>query len=76
LSIHALAGAAVVSATTVWDYEAGVGHPKPADIEAMRMALERAGVEFTNGGQPGVRLKARNPGGTIPAEELNASNDE
>jgi hypothetical protein len=37
-------------------------------------ALEAAGVEFTNGGQPGVRLKG--PGGTIPAEQLNASNDE
>ena len=57
LSIHALAGAAVVSATTVWDYEAGVGHPKPADIEAMRTALERAGVEFIDGEQPGVRLR-------------------
>jgi transcriptional regulator with XRE-family HTH domain len=45
-------------------------------VDALRAALEANGVEFTNGGQPGVRLKARNPGGTIPAEELNASNDE
>jgi transcriptional regulator with XRE-family HTH domain len=28
-------------------------------IEALRAALEAAGVEFTNGGQPGVRLKAK-----------------
>jgi predicted transcriptional regulator len=28
-------------------------------IEALRSALEAAGVEFTNGDQPGVRLKAR-----------------
>jgi transcriptional regulator with XRE-family HTH domain len=26
-------------------------------IEAIRSALEAAGVEFTNGGQPGVRLR-------------------
>jgi hypothetical protein len=47
-----------------------------ANADAIRRALESAGVEFTNGGQPGVRLKARNPGGTIAADELNASNDE
>jgi transcriptional regulator with XRE-family HTH domain len=41
---------------------------------AIRRALEAAGVEFANGGQPGVRL--RGPGGTIPADQLNASNDE
>ena len=45
-------------------------------VRKVQVALEAAGVEFINGGQPGVRLKARNPGGIIPAEELNASNDE
>jgi hypothetical protein len=44
-------------------------------VERLRRALEAAGVEFTNGGQPGVRLKASG-GGTIAADELNASNDE
>ncbi len=29
-------------------------------IEAIRAALEAAGVEFTNGGQPGVRLRKKN----------------
>ena len=56
MTINALAGAAVVSATTVWDYEAEVGHPKPADIDAMRTALENAGVEFIDGDRPGVRM--------------------
>jgi transcriptional regulator with XRE-family HTH domain len=28
-------------------------------IEALRAALEAAGVEFTNGGEPGVKLKAK-----------------
>jgi transcriptional regulator with XRE-family HTH domain len=37
-------------------------------------ALEASGVEFTNGGQPGVRLKGA--GGAIAGEDLNASNDE
>ncbi len=37
-------------------------------------ALEAGGVEFTNGGQPGVRLKGAN--GSIAADDLNASNDE
>ena len=26
-------------------------------VEAIRSALEAAGVEFTNGGQPGVRMR-------------------
>jgi transcriptional regulator with XRE-family HTH domain len=29
------------------------------DMQAMRAALEAAGVEFTNGDEPGVKLKAK-----------------
>jgi hypothetical protein len=29
-----------------------------ATLDALRRALEAAGVEFTDGGQPGVKLKA------------------
>jgi transcriptional regulator with XRE-family HTH domain len=43
--------------------------------EKLVRALAAAGVEFTNGSQPGVRLKAV-AGGGMPAEDLNASNDE
>ena len=32
---------------------------QPSTLDAIRAALESAGVEFTNGDQPGVRLKAR-----------------
>jgi hypothetical protein len=32
---------------------------QPRTIEAIRSALESAGVEFTNGEQPGVRLRKR-----------------
>lgn len=57
LSIHALSSAAAVSAATVWDYEAEIGLTRPDDIDAMRAALEAAGVEFIDGDRPGVRLR-------------------
>ncbi len=31
-----------------------------ATLKTMKAAYEAAGVEFTNGGQPGVRMKAQN----------------
>jgi hypothetical protein len=54
MTINALAQAAVVPATTVWDYESEVGLVKPADIDAMQIVLENAGVEFI---QDGVRAR-------------------
>jgi transcriptional regulator with XRE-family HTH domain len=43
----------------------------------LRATLEAAGVEFTNGGQPGVRMRKIDPSpDTIPSDDLNASNDE
>ncbi len=44
------------------------------ELDAMRRVLEAAGVEFLNGGQPGVRMKP--PAVIVPVENLNASNDE
>lgn len=38
--------------------EKGEGIPQNRTITAIRTALEAAGVEFTNGDAPGVRLKA------------------
>jgi hypothetical protein len=32
--------------------------PTDAQLASIRRALEAAGVEFTNGDEPGVRLKA------------------
>jgi hypothetical protein len=74
MSMAQLAAAAVVPVVVIFDFEGEFGRPKPEDLAALQAALERAGVDFTNGGQPGVRL--RGPGGTIAADQLNASNDE
>lgn len=47
------------------------------NVDAVRRALEGAGVEFTNGDQAGVRLKKQPSGpGAIEVEDLTASNDE
>jgi len=51
-----IAKAAKVSTNTVTRLESE--EPlKPRTVEAIQRALEAAGVEFTNGDKPGVRLK-------------------
>ncbi len=55
LGIRDLAAAAKVSIDTVARFERGEVL-KERTIEALQRALEAAGVEFTNGDQPGVRL--------------------
>ena len=74
ISIDERQGSSVVPRVIIEAFEAGGAKLRQADLDAIQHALERAGVEFTNGGQPGVRLKG--PSGTIPADQLNASNDE
>jgi len=37
------------------------GLPQRRTIEAIQAALEAAGVEFTDGDQPGVRLRSKEP---------------
>ena len=46
-----------VSKRTISHFEAGQRGPIPANRAALARALEEAGVEFTNGDQPGVRLR-------------------
>jgi transcriptional regulator with XRE-family HTH domain len=53
--IRELAAAAKVSIDTVARFERG-DDLKDRTIEALQRTLEAAGVEFTNGDQPGVRL--------------------
>jgi transcriptional regulator with XRE-family HTH domain len=57
-----LADAAGVGVATIQLFEAGKGEQRRATLRIVRQALEEAGVEFTNGEQPGVRpskLKTR-----------------
>ena len=56
LGIRELATAAQVSADTVVRLERGEVL-KPRTVEAIRAALEAAGVVFTNGDEPGVKLR-------------------
>ena len=64
----ALAAASGVSVETIERLERTEG---PLSENAIQGALEKAGVD---GNQPGVRRKSS--GGSIPVEELNASNDD
>jgi transcriptional regulator with XRE-family HTH domain len=46
-----------LSESTIRDFEKGRRIPSPSNLAAMRLALEEAGVEFTNGDAPGVGLR-------------------
>jgi transcriptional regulator with XRE-family HTH domain len=54
-----LAKAAGLSEPTVKRFETGLANVSKGAIAKMVAALEAAGVEFTNGDQPGVRLRKR-----------------
>ena len=58
LGVRELAATAKVSIDTVARFERG-DQLKERTVDALRHALEAAGVEFTNGDQPGVRLTKR-----------------
>jgi transcriptional regulator with XRE-family HTH domain len=51
-----LAAAANVSRALIIDFEKGRRVPGHNNLAALQRALEEAGVEFTNGNAPGVRL--------------------
>lgn len=59
LTREQLAERASVAVATLSDFERGTRHPHPRTLEAIRIALETAGIEFVpeNGGGAGVRLK-------------------
>jgi transcriptional regulator with XRE-family HTH domain len=54
-----LSAAAKVGRATIADFESGKREPYARTLNVLREALEAAGVEFTDGEQPGVRLKQR-----------------
>ena len=51
-----LAHTASVSEVTIRQFEAGNRNPHTSTLTMLKQAMEAAGVEFTNGGTPGVRL--------------------
>ncbi len=51
-----LAAAADVSHVTIVSFETGQTIPQERTLQKIKEALERRGIEFTNGGTPGVRL--------------------
>jgi transcriptional regulator with XRE-family HTH domain len=52
-----LAGAACLGLSTIVDFERGRRALSKPAVAAIHAALESAGVEFTNGKRPGVRLR-------------------
>jgi transcriptional regulator with XRE-family HTH domain len=54
-----LAAASGVAKATIANFELGKRAPYERTLKDIRAALERAGVEFTNGKQPGVRMKKK-----------------
>ncbi len=56
LGIRDVAKLAGVAPSTISRLEAGETL-QPRTIEAIRRALEKAGVKFINGDKPGVRMK-------------------
>ena len=46
-----------VAKRTLVRFEASEGETRPSTLAAIRTALEAAGVEFTNGDEPGVKLR-------------------
>jgi transcriptional regulator with XRE-family HTH domain len=51
-----LAKASGLGLSTVYDFENGRREVAAESVAKIRKALEKAGVEFTNGKRPGVRM--------------------
>jgi transcriptional regulator with XRE-family HTH domain len=54
-----LAEGAMVSRNVIIDFEKDRRVPNRNNLAAIQRVLEEAGVEFTNGDAPGVRLKKK-----------------
>jgi transcriptional regulator with XRE-family HTH domain len=57
MTAEELSTAAGVSRVTLSDFEIGKRSPHPRTLAAIRSALEAAGAQFTNGDEPGVKLR-------------------
>lgn len=74
-SAAGLAGKVGVDEKLVSDFEAGYGNPPSGIVEAMRSALMRAGVIFTEGDSPGVRPGRRGGDEGTRLGDLTTEND-
>jgi transcriptional regulator with XRE-family HTH domain len=54
-----LAVAAKIGNATIRNFEGRKSTPQNATLDVLQRALESAGVEFTNGDEPGVKLTAK-----------------
>ncbi len=57
-----LAEAAKLNVNTIRNMEAAGAGPiagRSVNVQAVQRALEAAGIEFTNGGEPGVKLRRK-----------------
>jgi transcriptional regulator with XRE-family HTH domain len=54
-----LADGAMITRGVIVDFEKGRRVPTRNNLAAIQRVLEEAGVEFTNGDAPGVRLKKK-----------------
>ena len=55
----ALADGAMITRGVIVDFEKGRRVPTRNNLAAIQRVLEEAGVEFTNGDAPGVRLRKK-----------------
>jgi transcriptional regulator with XRE-family HTH domain len=58
-SLEDLAQAAGVHRNTISSFERGIYEGEPNSLAKIRKALEKAGIEFTDGDVLGVRLKLK-----------------
>jgi transcriptional regulator with XRE-family HTH domain len=65
-----LAEAAGVSEQTVKNFEVGRHYPRPSRLKAIVEEIERRGVVFTNGNEPGVKLRSSPPAHPEPPENV------
>lgn len=58
-SVRKLATQSKVSVSAINRFEVGRTEPIPATRDTLQRIMEAAGVEFTNGDEPGVKLRAK-----------------
>jgi len=58
-SMERLAKATGVHRNTISNFETEIYAGDPETLQKMKRALEKVGIEFTNGDAPGVRLRKR-----------------